>query len=108
MYIDSHCHLSFPELKSQLPDLLAAMDAAQVTQAVCICTTMEEFPEVREIADAHAQLVDHPRGGRGHFHRHLVAGVNEDGGVGLFDDGGTGDGHPGDRADRAGDRLRLH
>ena len=56
MYIDSHCHLSFPELKSQLPDLLAAMDAARVTQAVCICTTMEEFPEVRAIADAHRQL----------------------------------------------------
>ncbi len=56
MYIDSHCHLSFPELKAQLPDLLAAMAQAQVTQAVCISTTMEEFPEVRALAEQHAQL----------------------------------------------------
>ena len=56
MYIDSHCHLSFPELQSQLPDLLAAMDAARVTQAICICTTMEEFPEVHALATAHAPL----------------------------------------------------
>ena len=56
MYIDSHCHLSFPELQSQLPDLLAAMDAARVTQAICICTTMEEFPEVLALATAHAPL----------------------------------------------------
>lgn len=56
MYIDSHCHLSFPELKAQLPALLDAMKAARVVQAVCISTTMEGFPEVRELADHHAEL----------------------------------------------------
>ena len=56
MYIDSHCHLSFPELKSQLPDLLAAMDAADVRQAICICTQMEEFETVHGLALAHPQL----------------------------------------------------
>jgi TatD DNase family protein len=56
MFIDSHCHLSFPELKAQLPDLLKAMAAAQVEQAICICTTLEEFPEVLALADAHPQL----------------------------------------------------
>ncbi|MFY8116355.1 MAG: TatD family hydrolase [Roseateles sp.] len=56
MFIDSHCHLSFPELSAQLPELLAAMSAAQVAQAICICTTMEEFPQVRALAAAHEQL----------------------------------------------------
>ncbi|WP_077036911.1 TatD family hydrolase [Pelomonas sp. KK5] len=56
MFIDSHCHLSFPELQSQLPQILEAMSAAQVEQAICVCTTMEEFPTVREIAAGHANL----------------------------------------------------
>ena len=50
MYIDSHCHLNFPELASQLPDILSAMQAAQVHQALVICTTMEEFGAVRGLA----------------------------------------------------------
>jgi TatD DNase family protein len=56
MFIDSHCHLSFPDLQSQLPKILEEMKAAQVDQAVCICTTMEEFPTVRALAGAHANL----------------------------------------------------
>lgn len=56
MFIDSHCHLSFPELREQLPQILQAMGAAQVEAALCICTTMEEFPTVHAIARAHAQL----------------------------------------------------
>ena len=39
MYTDSHCHLNFPELMSQLGDIHQAMQAAQVTRALCICTT---------------------------------------------------------------------
>jgi TatD DNase family protein len=56
MFIDSHCHLSFPELRAQLPELLAAMASAQVQQAICICTTLEEFPDVLALAEAHPQL----------------------------------------------------
>ncbi|MBX3619110.1 MAG: TatD family hydrolase [Rhizobacter sp.] len=50
MYVDSHCHLSFPELKAKLPDIRAAMAAAQVDRALCICTTLEEFDEVHALA----------------------------------------------------------
>lgn len=56
MFIDSHCHLSFPELRAQLPQILEAMKAAQVDQAICICTTMEEFPTVLALAEEHPQL----------------------------------------------------
>ena len=56
MFIDSHCHLSFPELRARLPQILEDMQAARVEQAICICTTMEEAPEVRGLAEAHAQL----------------------------------------------------
>jgi TatD DNase family protein len=56
VFIDSHCHLSFPELQAQLPQILAEMKTAQVDEAICICTTMEEFPTVQGLAAAHAQL----------------------------------------------------
>lgn len=53
MYVDSHCHLSFPELKEKLPEIRAAMAAAQVDRALCICTTLEEFEDVHALALAH-------------------------------------------------------
>jgi TatD DNase family protein len=56
MFIDSHCHLSFPELKAELPRILEEMRTALVEQAVCICTTMEEADEVLGLAEAHPQL----------------------------------------------------
>lgn len=56
MFIDSHCHLSFPELSDQLPAILQAMAEAQVDQALCICTTLEEFDAVHALAIAHPQL----------------------------------------------------
>lgn len=56
MFTDSHCHLSFPELKSRLPEILNAMAQAQVDRALCICTTLEEFEEVHSLAREHANL----------------------------------------------------
>eukprot|EP01036_Dinobryon_divergens_P045929 gene45929-61394_t len=53
MFTDSHCHLNFPELVSQLPAIRQAMAEAQVTRALCICTTMEEFEGVHALALAH-------------------------------------------------------
>ena len=50
MFTDSHCHLNFPELKKALPEIRLAMAQAQVSRALCICTTLEEFSEVRALA----------------------------------------------------------
>jgi TatD DNase family protein len=50
MYTDSHCHLNFPELMGQLDSIQQAMQAAQVTRALVICTTMEKFHEVHGLA----------------------------------------------------------
>jgi len=56
MFVDSHCHLSFPELSSDLPAQLQAMADAGVERALCICTTLEEFERVHGLALAHAPL----------------------------------------------------
>ena len=50
MYVDSHCHLSFPELTANLAEIRSAMAAAQVDRALCICTTLEEFDRVHALA----------------------------------------------------------
>ncbi len=51
MFIDSHCHLNFPELAGRLPEVRAAMADAGVDRALCICTTLEEFEQVYAIAE---------------------------------------------------------
>jgi len=56
MYVDSHCHLAFPELSAKLATILADMRAADVGGALCICTAMEEFEQVHALAMAHHNL----------------------------------------------------
>lgn len=56
MFVDSHCHLTFPELLGRIGDVRAAMRAARVDRALCICTTLEEFPAVHALAMAHDDL----------------------------------------------------
>ena len=51
MFTDSHCHLTFPELTANLSGIRLAMQEAQVTRALCICTTLEEFPDVHALAN---------------------------------------------------------
>ena len=53
MFVDSHCHLTFPELAERLPDIRQAMQVAQVDRALCICTTLAEFAQVHALALAH-------------------------------------------------------
>ena len=53
MFTDSHCHLNFPELVDQLPAIRQAMATAQVSRALCICTTLEEFDGVHALALAY-------------------------------------------------------
>jgi TatD DNase family protein len=56
MFVDSHCHLDFPELSGNLPAVLDAMAANQVTHALCISVSLPELPHVMQIATDHANL----------------------------------------------------
>lgn len=51
MLIDSHCHLDFPELSAQLPQLRHAMLANGVTHALCISVNLTDFPNVLALAE---------------------------------------------------------
>jgi TatD DNase family protein len=56
MFVDSHCHLSFPELHGRIDDIRRAMHEAHVDGALCICTTLEEFPTVHALALQHSNF----------------------------------------------------
>jgi TatD DNase family protein len=56
LFVDSHCHLDFPELAADLPAVLEAMAANQVTHALCISVNLPAMPSVVKLAADHAQL----------------------------------------------------
>jgi TatD DNase family protein len=56
MYIDSHCHINFPDLAGKLPEVFDLMAANQVSHALCISVELEKFPEIRALAEAHPNV----------------------------------------------------
>lgn len=56
MLVDSHCHLSFPELHEQREQVFAQMREAGVHRALCVCTTLEEFDKVHSLTTEHPGL----------------------------------------------------
>jgi TatD DNase family protein len=56
MYVDSHCHLDFPELSARLDEILVRMRENQVDRALCVSVTLEDFPRVLALAEAHDSL----------------------------------------------------
>jgi len=44
MYVDSHCHINFPDLAQNLPDILARMTANQVMHALVVSVNMPDWP----------------------------------------------------------------
>ena len=56
MFVDSHCHLDFPEYANQVPELLANMKESKVDYALCISVDMPDFPNVLALAKTHDNL----------------------------------------------------
>ncbi|MGL1833441.1 TatD family hydrolase [Rhodocyclaceae bacterium SMB388] len=53
MYVDSHCHLDFPQLAEREDEVVAAMRANRVEHALCVNVRMEDFPRVLALAQRH-------------------------------------------------------
>lgn len=51
--VDSHCHLDFPELSAELPEVIARARAAGVSRMVTICTKLRSVAQVRAISEAY-------------------------------------------------------
>jgi TatD DNase family protein len=56
MFIDSHCHLDFPDLAKDLDAILANMRANDVSHALCVSVELATFPPVLNLAEHHDNL----------------------------------------------------
>lgn len=56
MFIDSHCHINFPEFAPRLPEVFAAMAKNGVSHALCVGVNFEELDSVLALADSHPNV----------------------------------------------------
>ncbi|MDP3669057.1 MAG: TatD family hydrolase [Telluria sp.] len=56
MYIDSHCHINFPELAARMPEILAKMAENRVSHALCVSVDLPHFPQVLALAEQYPQI----------------------------------------------------
>lgn len=56
LLVDSHCHLDFPGLAEDIPNLLKNMEENGVGWALCAGVTLERFPRMLDIVRARPNL----------------------------------------------------
>ena len=56
MYIDSHCHINFPELAARLPEIFGKMSENAVSHALCVSVNLPDFPQVLAMAEQHPHI----------------------------------------------------
>lgn len=56
MYIDSHCHINFPELAARLPEIFGKMADNQVSHALCVSVDLPDFPQVLDLAEKYPHI----------------------------------------------------
>ncbi|HLU02860.1 MAG TPA: TatD family hydrolase [Advenella sp.] len=56
MFVDSHCHLDFPQLQEELPAILDNMKRNQVSHALCVSVNLPDWPRIVSLIDAHDNL----------------------------------------------------
>jgi TatD DNase family protein len=55
-FVDSHCHINFPELVANIDEVLAKMHANDVVSALCVSVNLADFPQVLALAERHAWI----------------------------------------------------
>lgn len=56
MFVDSHCHLDFPELVVQLPEVLKKMQDNRVSHALCVSVNLPDWPGLIAIVERNTSL----------------------------------------------------
>jgi len=56
MFIDSHCHIDFPELSVRMPEILSKMDENKVSHALCVSVDLPDFPRVLALAEQYPHI----------------------------------------------------
>ena len=53
MFVDSHCHLDFPDLIVQVDDILSRMQANRVSHALCVSVNLPDWPGIIKLVEQH-------------------------------------------------------
>lgn len=56
MFIDSHCHIDFPDFSEGAAPLLANMAQAGVGHALCVSVSLKNYPRLLSLVEPHANL----------------------------------------------------
>lgn len=56
MYIDSHCHINFPELAENLVEVLENMRRNEVSDALCVGVSLDKFPQILALAEKYPHV----------------------------------------------------
>lgn len=56
MFVDSHCHINFDSLQSQLPGVLARMRDVDVGHALVVSVNLHDWPGLIALVESHPQL----------------------------------------------------
>ncbi|MSQ81129.1 MAG: TatD family deoxyribonuclease [Candidatus Methylopumilus sp.] len=55
-FVDSHCHINFPELYQNLDAILSKMETNHITHALCVSVTLDKFPDILTIANTYPHV----------------------------------------------------
>jgi len=64
MYIDSHCHINFPELNQKIDQVLSNMKDNEISHALCVSVTLDKINEIlgltKKYSNVYASVGVHP------------------------------------------------
>lgn len=55
-FVDSHCHINFPELAANITELLDKMRQNEVVAALCVSVNLADFPQVLAMAERYPHI----------------------------------------------------
>ncbi len=56
MYIDSHCHINFPELHKKINNVLDNMKENKISHALCVSVTLDKVEEILNLTKQHSNI----------------------------------------------------
>ena len=56
MYIDSHCHINFPELNEKIDQVLHNMKNHNISHALCVSVTLDKIDEILSLANKYSNI----------------------------------------------------
>ena len=56
MYIDSHCHINFPELHEKIHNVLSNMKENKISHALCVSVTLDKVEEILKLTKQYSNI----------------------------------------------------